>query len=114
MTLLSYTALSEKLPAGSIEFVGNNQVKANFSQITESGINLTLESSFVEGVVKFLEALASLTNQVNEQRIQDNLPPVEFCSKTLTGTPEQPEYEFKIMVKVDTSHFADNLDDPTD
>lgn len=114
MTTLSFNALSEKLPAGSIEFVGNNQVKLNFSVATESGSNLTLNSSCVKGTVKLLQGLSALTTQVNEDRVNENLPPIQFASQQLTGTPEAPEYEFTVRVKVDTALFIDNLDDPTD
>ncbi|MBN3943499.1 hypothetical protein [Nostoc sp. NMS9] len=114
MTTLSYTALAEKLPAGSIEFVGNNQVKLNLSLTTESGATLTLDSSCVKGIVKVMQALSSLTNQVNESRVNANLPPIQFVSQQLTGTPEAPEYEFTVRVKVDTALFIDNLDDPTE
>ncbi|MBH8561639.1 hypothetical protein I8748_05505 [Nostoc sp. CENA67] len=113
-TSLSYTALAEKLPAGSIEFVGNNQVKLNFSAVTESGSNLALNASCVKGVVRFLQALAELTAQVNEDRASADLPPIQFVSQQLTGTPSAPEYEFTVRVKVDTALFVDNLDDPTD
>ena len=113
-TSLSYTALAEKLPAGSIEFVGNNQVKLNFSAITESGSNLTTNDSCVKGIVKLLQSLAALTNQVNEDRTSADLPLIQFVSQQLTGTPSAPEYEFTVRVKVDTALFVDNLDDPTD
>ncbi|MEH1817292.1 MAG: hypothetical protein V7L09_33515 [Nostoc sp.] len=114
MTTLSYTALSEKLPDGSIEFVGNNQVKFNLSLATESGANLTLDSSCVKGIVKLMQALSALTEQVNEARIAANLPPIQFASEEITGTPEAPEFEFTVRVKVDTALFVENLDDPTD
>lgn len=113
MTTLSYTALAEKLPTGSIEFVGNNQVKLNLSLAT-AGANLTLNSSCVKGIVKLMQALSALTDQVNEARINANLPPIQFVSQQLTGTAEAPEYEFTVRVKVDTALFIDNLDDPTD
>ena len=109
-----YSALSEKVPAGSIEFVGNNQLKLNFSLLTESGSNLTLETSCIKGAVKFLQGLSALTDQVNETRIAANLPPIQFASMQLTGTPEAPEYEFTVRVKVDTALFVDHLDDPTE
>lgn len=112
MTTLSYTALSEKLAAGAIEFVGNNQVKFNFNLATSE--SLTLNTSCVKGVVKLMQALAALTDQVNEARIAANLPPIQFASEQITGTPEAPEFEFTIRVKVDTALFVDNLDDPTD
>ncbi|MEH2377614.1 MAG: hypothetical protein V7K27_01735 [Nostoc sp.] len=114
MTTLNYAALSEKLTAGAIEFVGNNQLKLNLSLITESGSNLTLETSCVKGIVKLLQALSALTDQVNEARIIANLPPIEFVSQQLTGTPEAPEYQFTVRVKIDTALFVDNLDDPTE
>ncbi|MEA5627565.1 hypothetical protein [Nostoc sp. UHCC 0251] len=114
MTTLSYTALAEKLPAGSVEFVGNNQVKLNLSLATDSGAALTLGSSCVKGIVKLMQALSALTEQVNEARINANLPPIQFASQQITGTPEAPEFEFTVRVKVDTALFVDNLDDPTD
>jgi hypothetical protein len=113
MTSFSYQALGEKLPAGAIEFVGNNQLKANFSQIT-GDTTLTPQSSCVEGVVKFLNGLAALTTQVNENLVDQNMPPVQFASATLTGTPEQPEYEFTIRVGINTAQFLNNLKDPTE
>ncbi|MBD2492393.1 hypothetical protein [Aulosira sp. FACHB-615] len=114
MTSLSYSALAEKLPNGAVEFVGNNQVKLNLSLATEAGASLTLDTSCVKGVVKLMQALSSLTDQVNEARVNANLAPIQFTSMQLTGTPESPEYEFTVRVKVDTALFIDNLDDPTD
>ncbi|ALF52961.1 hypothetical protein ACX27_09030 [Nostoc piscinale CENA21] len=102
------------MPNGAIEFVGNNQVKLNLSLATESGSTLTLDTSCVKGIVKLMQALSELTDQVNEERVNDNLAPIQFASMQLTGTPESPEYEFTVRVKVDTALFIDNLDDPTD
>lgn len=113
-TALSYSALAEKLPAGAIEFVGNNQVKINFSLATDSGASLNLDSSCVKGVVKLMQALSALTEQINEARTEANLSPILFCTQQLTGTPEAPEYQFTVRVKVDTAQFIENLDDPTD
>ena len=112
MTTLSFSALSEKLAAGAIEFVGNNQVKLNFNLATAD--SLTLNTSCVKGIVKLMQALSALTEQVNESRISANLPPIQFASQQITGTPEAPEFEFTVRVKVDTALFVDNLDDPTD
>ncbi|MDZ8135156.1 MAG: hypothetical protein RM049_07605 [Nostoc sp. DedQUE04] len=112
MTTLSFSALSEKLAAGAIEFVGNNQVKLNFNLATAD--NLTLNTSCVKGIVKLMQGLSALTDQVNEARIDANLPPIQFASQQITGTPEAPEFEFTVRVKVDTALFVDNLDDPTD
>lgn len=107
---LSYEALGENLPPGSIEFVGNNQLKVNFSQMVDTP---NPETSCVKGVVRLLQGLSELTDKVNETRInQNNLPPIEFVSQILTGTPEQPEYQFTVRVKVDTALFIDNLKDP--
>ncbi|PHJ54498.1 hypothetical protein VF14_35230 [Nostoc linckia z18] len=111
---LTFTALGEKLPAGSIEFVGNNQLKLNFTLVTGDS-TLTPNSSCVEAVSKLMRGLAALTEQVNDDRAAANPPqsPIEFASSTLTGTPAQPKYVFTVEVAVDTSQFPDNLIDPT-
>jgi hypothetical protein len=110
---ISFTDLAENLPAGAIEYVGNNQVKLNFSQISDE--TLTLESSMVEVVVKFLQGLTSLTNQINQLRNAQNppLPPIVFASGQLVGTAAQPRYQFVVEVAVNAGTFLSNLVDPT-
>jgi hypothetical protein len=58
------------LPPGSIEFVGNNQLKLNFSQLT--GEILSFESSCVEPIVKLMQKLADLTTVINAARASEN------------------------------------------
>lgn len=110
---LTFQALSDMLPPGSIEFVGNNQLKLNFTQLT--GEALTFETSCVEAVVKLMQKLADLTTAVNTARASENpsKAPITFASKDLVGTPDAPEFEFTIRVAVDTTQFANNLIDPT-
>lgn len=110
---ITFQSLSDELPPGTIEFVGNNQLKLNFSQLT--GDNLTLESSCVQAIVKLLQSLASLTQKINLSREEATppLPAIDFASSLLNGTPQQPKYEFTIKVKVDNSQFINNLVDPT-
>ncbi|NHC37944.1 hypothetical protein [Scytonema millei] len=106
---LTFTELGNYLPAGAIEFVGNNQVKLNFSQISNNP--LTLDSSLVEVVTRLLQGLAIYTERINEQRasLSPPLPPIDFASMALTGTPQQPKYQFIVEVAVDTATFASNL-----
>jgi hypothetical protein len=110
---LTFQALADMLPPGSIEFVGNNQLKLNFSQLT--GEILSFESSCIEPIVKLMQKLADLTIAVNSQRalLNPSKPPIIFASKDLIGTPDAPEIELTIRVAVDTSQFAKNLIDPT-
>ncbi|ARV63377.1 hypothetical protein BZZ01_32785 (plasmid) [Nostocales cyanobacterium HT-58-2] len=110
---LTFTRLGEILPAGVVEYVGNNQVKFNFSQLSHNP--LSLDSSFVEGIVKLLQGLAELTDEINQERASQNPPlePIEFATAELTGTPGRPVYKFVIQVAVNTQAFADNLVDPT-
>lgn len=111
---LTYAALADKLPPGAVEFVGNNQLKLNISQLT--GDTLTTDSSLIEGIVKLMQSLAILTNSVNDARGDANppLPPINFCSQDLVGTPDQPEFEFTVRVAVNTAQFVNNLVDPTE
>lgn len=110
---LTFQALSDILPSGSIEFVGNNQLKLNFNQLT--GDTLSFEASCVEPIVKFMQKLADLTTAVNSARASENpsKSPIVFVSKDLIGTPDAPEFEFILRIAVDTSQFANNLIDPT-
>jgi len=110
---LTFQVLADMLPPGSIEFVGNNQLKLNFSQLT--GEILTFETSCVEPIVKLMQKLADLTTAVNSARASENpsKPPIIFASKDLIGTPDAPEFEFTIRVAIDTSQFVNNLIDPT-
>lgn len=111
---LTFAALGEKLPAGSIEFVGNNQLKINLTLVTGDS-TLTPQSSCVEAISKLMRGLAALTEQINTARAAANPPqsPIEFADEALTGTPAQPKYIFTVEVAVDTSQFPDNLVDPT-
>jgi hypothetical protein len=108
---LTFNDLADKLPAGSVEFVGNNQVKLNLNLISES--NLTLNSSIVEPIVKLLRGLANLTDAINQEKATQGNTLIEFAEANLVGTAASPEYQFAVRVKVNTSLFPDNLVDPT-
>jgi hypothetical protein len=111
---LTFEALGEKLPGGSVEFVGNNQLKINLTLVTGDS-TLTPQSSCVEAISKLMRGLAAMTMQINSDRAAANPPqsPIEFASESLTGTPAQPKYVFTVEVAVNTSRFPDNLVDPT-
>jgi hypothetical protein len=111
---ITYNSLAANLPPASLEFVGNNQVKLNFSSVTgQTGI--TPDSPVFMGVVKFLQALADATSAINAERSAQNppLPPIAFCSQALEGTPQKPEYHFAIVIAVDSTKFIETLVDPT-
>lgn len=110
---LTFQALSDVLPGVSIEFVGNQQLKINFTELTQKA--LTLEDSCVEAIVKLMQGLATLTNRINEDRLKQNSSqiPIEFVSQDLVGTPDQPKFKFVLEVAVNTQIFANNLIDPT-
>lgn len=111
---LTFNALGEKLPAGSVEFVGNNQLKINMTLVAGDSA-LTPESSCVEAVSKLMRGLSALTAQVNTDRADANPPQssIKFATEALTGSPSQPKYVFTVEVAVDTTQFPDNLVDPT-
>jgi hypothetical protein len=112
---LTFQNLADKLAPGAVEFVGNNQLKVNFSQLVSSSEPLTFESSCVEGIVKLLQGLAALTDQINQERANQNPPlaPIEFVSQQIAGTPQQPKFQFIVEVAIDTQVFSSSLIDPT-
>lgn len=110
---LTFEDLATKLPAGSIEIVGNNQLKVNFTQIT--GNQLTLQSSLVEGIAEFLQSLVALTESINEEHkaLSPSKEVITFASKTFNGTPESPEMVFECRIAINPATFLENLFDPT-
>ncbi|MEH2392602.1 MAG: hypothetical protein V7K21_13430 [Nostoc sp.] len=111
--MITYSELSTSLPAGSLEFVGNSQVKLNFNQIT--GDNLTFNTSAIKGILKFLEALAEFTVAINTARAAASPPlaPIELCEKHLTGTIDAPTFQYVVVVGIDPESFINNVIDPT-
>lgn len=109
--MLSFSTLSDQLPAGSLEFVGNNQVKLNFSQLT--GDTLTLDSSILKGLAIFMDGLSKYNHQLNENRKQQGLPAIDLCSKSFAGTPDEPIIVYAFSVLVNPNSFLNNLVDPT-
>lgn len=111
---LIFEDLATQLPAGSIELVGNNQLKTNFSQVTGDN-NLTLQSSVIESTAKYLQSLVDLTTAINEERTSLNPPKeaITFASKSFEGTPEIPEIVFEIRMTINPTIFVENLFDPT-
>lgn len=110
---LTFEDLATLLPPGCIEFIGNNQLKLNLTQLT--GEQLTIESSLLETIVKLLDALAQLTSEINESRIQA-IPPksrIKFVDKDFDGTPANPEVVFDCRFAINTASFSNNLVDPT-
>lgn len=110
---LTFQDLADILPPGTIEFVGDNQLKLNFSQLT--GDTLSFQSSCVEAIAKLMQKLADLTTKVNSARAKESpsKPPIVFVRKDLIGSPDAPEFEFSLRVAIDTSQFVNNLIDPT-
>jgi len=110
--MITFTQLAQFLPPGSVEFIGNNQVKINFSQLT--GDTLNLDASCVKGIVKLSKGLASLTASINTSReaATPPLPTIDFVSEHLVGSSENPMVHFITEVQIDTSSFVNNLIDP--
>lgn len=110
---ITFQNLADKLAPGAIEFVGNNQLKVNFSQLT--GDTLTFDSSCIKAIVKLMEGLSELTNEINSQRANQNPPllPIDFVSQQIVGSPQEPKYQFVLQIAVDTASFSNNLVDPT-
>lgn len=111
--MITYSAIAAYLPPSSLEFVGNNQVKLNFNQIT--GDNLTVDASAVKGILKILEALTQFTTDTNTARATANPPlsPIHLCEKHLAGTPDAPIFQYTVTVGINPQSFINNVIDPT-
>lgn len=110
--MITFTALGDHIPAGSLEYVGNNQVKLNFSQLSNDS-SLNLDSSALKPITLFLEGLFQYTHQLNVERKNQKLDPIELCSKNIAGTPDKPIIAYTLSVEVDAQSFLNNLVDPT-
>lgn len=110
---LTFQDLTNHIPPGSIEFVGQNQLKLNFNQLTEK--ELSFDEPLLEGVSRFFQALVDLTESINAERARAEppLPPIVFASRELAGTIDQPIFRFNLDIRVNADSFMDNLLDPT-
>lgn len=110
---LTFADLATLFPPGSIELVGNSQMKVNMTLI--SGQQLTLDSSILEPLSKFMQGLADLTSAINAERGTLNPPKssIQFVSHSFDGTPENPEIIYEYRVAVSSNSFVENLFDPT-
>lgn len=111
--MLTYQSLNDHIPPNTIEFVGQNQLKLNFNQLT--GKELDPNAALVEGVAQFMQALVELTNAINEERALATppLPPITFASKELEGSIDQPIFRYVVDLRVNSEAFMNNLLDPT-
>jgi hypothetical protein len=111
--MLDFLTLQDAFPPGSIEFVGNNQVKLNFNALTSK--SLELNSPAVSAIALLLQRLVELTDSINAERAEASppQPPITFVSKTVVGTPSAPIFRFTVDLVVDQSALFDNLIDPT-
>ena len=109
--MITYNEIANHLPPNSLEFIGANQVKLNFSQVTGDEINL--DSEALKGITKFLMSLVEYTNSLNQERLKNEQNTIVFASQEIGGTAEKPQYEFRVQVGVDSTSFIENLIDPT-
>ncbi|BDA68211.1 hypothetical protein CAL7716_023770 [Calothrix sp. PCC 7716] len=115
MTQLTFERLATQLPAGSIEFVGNNQVKINCSILT--GDNINLSSSIVEALAKLLRGAATLNDEINNERQQQGKQPINFVEQTINAYGDSQNQStlmsFTCSIQVNTGSYIENLIDPS-
>lgn len=116
MTQLTFERLATQLPSGSIEFVGNNQVKINCSILT--GDNIDLSSSIVEIFAKLLRGVAVLNDEINNERQQLGKQPINFVEQNIQSygdsQNQSASMNFTCSIQVKTSSYIENLIDPSD
>lgn len=115
MTQLTFERLATQLPAGSIEFVGNNQVKINCSILT--GNNIDLSSSIIETLAKLLRGAATLNDEINSERQTQGKFPFTFVEQSIQSygdsQAQSASMNFTCSIQVNTKSYIDNLIDPS-
>lgn len=115
MTQLTFERLAAQLPPGSIEFVGNNQVKINCSILTGDTINLS--SSIVETLAKLLRGAATLNDEINVERQQLGKNSINFVEQNIQSygdsQNQSASMSFTCSIQVNTATYIENLIDPS-
>lgn len=115
MSQLTFERLATQLPAGSVEFVGNNQVKINCSILT--GDNINLSSSIVETLAKLLRGAATLNDEINNERQQLGKYPINFVEQNINAFGDSQIQNafmsFTCTIQVNTTSYIENLIDPS-
>lgn len=115
MSQLTFERLATQLPAGSIEFVGNNQVKINCSILTGDDINLS--SSIVETFAKLLRSAATLNDEINNERQQLGKSPINFVEQMIQSYGDSQNQtalmSFTCSIQINSNSYIENLIDPS-
>lgn len=108
---ISYLDLAARLPVGTFDAPATDQLLFNFGLLEPSSPS----DSMVKALAEFLNALATLTDEINESRAKQNPPlkPLDFCTKSYVGTTEAPKLQYTLVFPVDVDSFVNNVVDPT-
>lgn len=109
---MKYSNLVKYLPANSIDSgVSPQRFKLDLNNLTAS--NLTLESSIVRGLARYLQAVYDYCEATNKDRESKNLSPINLIHKDVKKSETgNPIYEYTISVEVNSSLTFDGVIDP--
>jgi hypothetical protein len=110
--MITYLDLARHFPTGTFDAPTDEQLLFNFALLEPSQPT----DSMVRGLAQFLDGLYLCNQRINSERAQKNppLPPIDFCLKTYTGTPENPNIQYALVFPVDVKSFVEIVIDPTE
>jgi hypothetical protein len=110
--MISYLDLAASFPPGTFDAPTESDLIFNFSLLDP----VLPGDSIVKGLAQFLDGLYFCNQKINEERSKANppQPPIFFCLKTHTGTPEAPNVQYSVVFPVDVASFVDIVVDPTE
>ncbi len=110
--MITYLDLGASFPTGTFDAPTENDLLFNFALLDPA----LPSDSIVKGLAQFLDGLYYCNQRINEDRSKANppLPPIFFCLKTHTGTPEAPNIQYSVVFPVDVESFVAIVVDPTE
>lgn len=110
--MIRYLDVAAHLPLGTFDAPTENELLFNFA-LLEPGLPT---DSIVKGLAQFLDGLHDCNKKINEERSKLNppQPPIFFCLKTYTGTPEAPNIQYALTFPVEVDKFVEIVNDPTE
>ena len=109
---MKYSGLIKHLPANSIDAgLSPQRFKLDLNALTSN--NLSLDSSIIEGLVRYLQGVYDFSEATNQQREIAGSPKIDLITKNIRISEKgNPIYEYTVSIEVNSSATFDGVIDP--